>query len=243
MRLSGWMLIRWLVFSEEGRPDTETDGEDGQGRDWRKSGKADQGKSRTAGGLRKRGKGREVLPKNLPTARFLLLTSRTGLQSVSLVSFCPACGILWSQPHKANARHESTWIWPRMREGLEMACVSRQKPEACRRQLSALFHSKAIEILKSMVHCLCSAGSIWEAPAASFEAWLEGSELFWILKDDAVKELLSIGQQIWKTQQWPQDWKRPVFLPIPKKGNAEKCSNYHTIALISQVSKVMLKIR
>ena len=67
-------------------------------------------------------------------------------------------------------------------------------------------------------------------------------ELFQILKDDAVKELHSIGQQIWKTQQWPQDWKRSVFIPIPKKCNAKECSNYHTIALISHASKLMLKI-
>ena len=67
-------------------------------------------------------------------------------------------------------------------------------------------------------------------------------ELFQILKDDAVKVLHSICQQIWKTQQWPQVWKRSVFIPIPKKGNAKECSNYHTIALISQASKVMLKI-
>ena len=67
-------------------------------------------------------------------------------------------------------------------------------------------------------------------------------ELFQILKDDAVKVLHSIGQQIWKTQQWPQDWKRSVFIPIPKKGNAKECSNYSTIALISHTSKVMLKI-
>ena len=58
-------------------------------------------------------------------------------------------------------------------------------------------------------------------------------ELFPILKDDAVKVLHSICQQIWKTQQWPQDWKRSVFIPIPEKGNAKECSNYHTIALIS----------
>ena len=67
-------------------------------------------------------------------------------------------------------------------------------------------------------------------------------ELFQILKDDAVKVLHSICQQIWKTQQWPQDWKRSVFIPIPKKGNAKECSNYHTIAFISHASKVMLKI-
>ena len=68
------------------------------------------------------------------------------------------------------------------------------------------------------------------------------AELFQILKDDAVKVLHSICQQIWKTQQWPQDWKRSVFIPIPKKTNAKECSNYHTIALISHASKVMLKI-
>ena len=67
-------------------------------------------------------------------------------------------------------------------------------------------------------------------------------ELFQILKDDAMKVLLSICQQIWKTHQWPQDWKRSVFITIPKKGNAKECSNYHTIALISHTNKVMLKI-
>ena len=67
-------------------------------------------------------------------------------------------------------------------------------------------------------------------------------ELFQILKDDAVKRLYSICQKIWKTQQWPQDWKRSVFIPIPKKGNAKECSNYGTIELISHASKIMLKI-
>ena len=67
-------------------------------------------------------------------------------------------------------------------------------------------------------------------------------ELFQILGDDAVKVLHSICQQIWKTQQWPQDWKRSVFVPIPKKGHVKECSNYHTIAVISHSSKVMLKI-
>ena len=67
------------------------------------------------------------------------------------------------------------------------------------------------------------------------------AELFQILKDDAIKVLHSICQQMWKTQQWPQDWGRSVFIPIPKKGNAKGCSNYHTIALISYTSKVTLK--
>ena len=66
--------------------------------------------------------------------------------------------------------------------------------------------------------------------------------LFQILKDDTVKVLHSLCQQIWKTQQWPQDWKRYVFIPNPKKGNAKECSNYHTIGLISHPSKVMFKI-
>ena len=68
------------------------------------------------------------------------------------------------------------------------------------------------------------------------------AELFQILEDDAVKVLHSICQQIWKTQQWPQDWKRSIFIPIPKRGKAKECSNYCTIALISHTSKVMLKI-
>ena len=68
------------------------------------------------------------------------------------------------------------------------------------------------------------------------------AELFQILKDDAVKVLPSICQHIWKTQQWPQDWKRSVFIPIPKEGNAKECLNYHPIALISHASKVMLRI-
>ena len=67
-------------------------------------------------------------------------------------------------------------------------------------------------------------------------------ELFQILKDDAVRVLHSICQQIWKTQQWPQYWKRSVFIPGQKKGNAKECSNYHTIALISHANKVMLKL-
>ena len=68
------------------------------------------------------------------------------------------------------------------------------------------------------------------------------AELIQILKDDAVKVLHSVCQQIWKTQLWPQDWKRSVFIPISKKGNAKKCSNDHTIELISHASKIMLKI-
>ena len=68
------------------------------------------------------------------------------------------------------------------------------------------------------------------------------AELFQILKDDAVKVLHSICQPIWKTQQWPQDWKRLAFIPIPKKGNAKECSHYRTFAFISRASKVMLKI-
>ena len=67
------------------------------------------------------------------------------------------------------------------------------------------------------------------------------AELFLVLKDDAVKVLHSICKQIWKMQQWPQEWKRSVFIPIPKKSNAKECSNYHTIALISHARKVMLK--
>ena len=83
-------------------------------------------------------------------------------------------------------------------------------------------------------------GSITMNKASGVDGILD--YLFPILKDDAVKVLHSICQEIWKTQQWPQDWKRSVFIPIPKKCNAKECSNYHTIALISHASKVMLKI-
>ena len=69
------------------------------------------------------------------------------------------------------------------------------------------------------------------------------AELFQILKDDALKVLHSLCRQIWKTQQWPQDWKTSVFISIPKKGNAKECSNYHTVALFSHASKIILKIR
>ena len=68
------------------------------------------------------------------------------------------------------------------------------------------------------------------------------AELFQILKDDGVKVLYSMCQQTWKTQQWPEDWKRSVFIPIPKKGNAKECANYRTTALISHASEAMLKI-
>ena len=74
------------------------------------------------------------------------------------------------------------------------------------------------------------------------ENWPFPVELFQILEEDAVKVLHWICQQIWKTQQWPRDWKMSVFIPIPKKGNAKECSHYHTIVLISHASKVMLKI-
>ena len=87
-------------------------------------------------------------------------------------------------------------------------------------------------------HDLCHGRSSSRAPSSDRIP----VELFQILKDDAVKVLHSICQQIWKTQQWPQDWKRSVFIPIPKKGNAKECSNYCTIVLISHASKVMLKI-
>ena len=86
----------------------------------------------------------------------------------------------------------------------------------------------------------CASGSITKNKACGGDGI--PVELFEILKDDAVKVLHSTCQQIWKTQQWLQDWKRSVFILIPKKGNAKECSNYHTIALISQASKVMLKI-
>ena len=94
------------------------------------------------------------------------------------------------------------------------------------------------DILKCEVKC--TLGSITTNKASGIDEI--PVELFQILKYDTVKVLHSICQQIWKTQQWPQDWKRSVFIPIPKKGNDKECSDYHTIALISHASKVMLKI-
>ena len=86
----------------------------------------------------------------------------------------------------------------------------------------------------------------WAVGSISMNKAIRGDgipvEPFQILKDDAVKVLHSTGQQIWKTEQWPQDWKRSVFIPIPKKGNAKECSNFHITVLISHASKVMLKI-
>ena len=86
----------------------------------------------------------------------------------------------------------------------------------------------------------CALGSITTNKASGGDGI--PVELFKVLKDDAIKVLHSICQQIWKTQQWPQDWKMSVLIPIPKKGNTKERSDYHTIALISHASKVMLKI-
>ena len=109
--------------------------------------------------------------------------------------------------------------------------------------MTQINHDGVITYLKpDILECevKCSLGSITTNKASGSDGI--PVELFQILKDDAVKVLHSICQQIWKTQQWPRDWKRSVFIPIPKKGNAKECSNYRTIALISQASKVMLKI-
>ena len=95
-----------------------------------------------------------------------------------------------------------------------------------------------LDILESKVKC--ALGSITANKASGDDGISD--ELFQILKDDAVKVLHSVCQQIWKTQQWPQDWERSVCISIQKKGNAKECSNYHTMALISHASKVMLKI-
>ena len=96
------------------------------------------------------------------------------------------------------------------------------------------------EVKWALHHYLHQVGSITTKKASGGDGI--PVELFQMLKDDAVKVLHSICQQIWKTQQWPQDWERSVLIPIPKKGNAKECSNYHTVAHISHVSEVMLKI-
>ena len=95
---------------------------------------------------------------------------------------------------------------------------------------SSAFLKSSLYIWKFSVHVLLKPS-------------LKDFEIFKILKDGAIKMLHSVCQQIWKTQQWPQDWKQSVFFPIPKKGNAKECFNYRTIALISHASKIMLKIQ
>ena len=95
-----------------------------------------------------------------------------------------------------------------------------------------------LDILESEVKW--ALGSITMNKASGSDGIL--AKIFQILKDDAVKVLHSICQQVWKTQHWPQDWKKSVFIPIPEKGNAKECSNYHTIVLISHASKFILKI-
>ena len=102
---------------------------------------------------------------------------------------------------------------------------------------SVITHLKPA-VLKCKVKCALGSSTTNKASGGD---GIPG-ELFQIIKDDAMKVLHSICQQIWKTQQWPQDWKRSIFIPIPKKGNAKEFSNYRTLALISHASKVMLKI-
>ena len=102
-------------------------------------------------------------------------------------------------------------------------------------------HKNTIKALDQKEIVWISAKSLQSNDSSSHCSVFPNSNLE-LLKDDAVKVLHSICQQIWKTQQWPQDWKRSVFIPIPKKGNAKECSNYHTVALISHARKVMLKI-
>ena len=111
------------------------------------------------------------------------------------------------------------------------------------RELSGVSFIRALILIMRALH-LCEVkwalGSITTNKASGGDGI--PVELFKILKDDAVTVLHSIYQQIWKSQQWPQDWKRSVFIPVPKKGSAKECSNYCTITLISHAGKVMLKI-
>ena len=111
-----------------------------------------------------------------------------------------------------------------------------------RRTIQKLFNGVVTHLETEILECEIkwALGSITTNKTSGCDGI--SAELFQIIKDDAMKVLHSIYQQIWKTQQWPQDWKRSVFIPIPKKGNAKECSNYCTIALISHASKIMLKI-
>ena len=124
-------------------------------------------------------------------------------------------------------------------EQLQLIPVGSSKVALSRRTLSKWKYS--ISALSNMV----TTSHKWLLSTWSMTSGGDGIpvELFQILKDDAVKVLHSICQQIWKTQQWPQDWKRSVFIPAPKKGNAKECSNYRTIALISHATKVISPIK
>ena len=118
-----------------------------------------------------------------------------------------------------------------------MLCPLTQPLPLVRSQSNVLTKTDWLRMLKKGPHRKHT-----DKPLHGKMIWPKVSNPFQILKADAVKVLHSICQQIWKTQQWPQDWKRSVFIPIRKKGNAKECSNYRTIALISHDSKVMLKI-
>ena len=134
------------------------------------------------------------------------------------VVFTPYCSLLLTEAEDINKRRQ-------------------EYPELYKKDLHNPDNQGVITYLKPDI---LELGSITPNKASGGDG-IPG-ELFQILKDDAVKVLHSICQQMWKTQQWPRDWKRSVFIPIPKKGNANECSNYRTTALISHVSKVMLKI-
>ena len=135
---------------------------------------------------------------------------------------------------------------------LEWVAISFSRGSCWLRDQTCIFSSNlyhmflSLGYLKQVLACLIpSHQSVWRALTIASNKISGGDgipvELFQILKDDTMKVLHSIWQQIWKTQQWPQDWKRSVFIPIPKKGNAKECSNHRTITLISHASKVMQK--
>ena len=136
------------------------------------------------------------------------------------------------------------WIFQALRPGKSLKKRWKGYAELCKRDLhdSDNHDGVIIHLEPDILECKVkrALGSITTNKASGGDG--VPVELFQILKDDAVKVLHSICQQIWKTQQWPQDWKRSVFIPIPKKGNAKECSDFHTIAFISHASKVMLKI-
>ena len=148
------------------------------------------------------------------------------------------CRKRWLTPNWLEAKLKSVWV--RVWEQLEQ----KGNPWTT---VTAMHTVKDILCLSPMhmllTHrCVSTCVAFLPTLSTSLEPLLTLTELFQILKDDAGKELHSICQQIWESQQWPQDWKRSVSIPIPKKGNAKECSNYHTTAFNSHTSKVMLKI-
>ena len=163
------------------------------------------------------------------------LISGSSASSKTSLNICKFMVHILLKPDLGNFEHYFTGMWDKWNCAVVWTFFG----------IAFLWDWNGNYIFQSCGHCwvfqICWHIKYSTFTASSFRIWNSStgipSDLFQILNDDAVKVLRSICQQIWKTQQWPQDWKKSVFIPIPKKGNAKECSNYHTIAVISHASK------